>query len=235
MDLLEAVSYLRQNILDDVGGIGSDWDSFTEDDTSSFQLRWENEELVSNINEAINQVYRRILPVKEVNISFDITTVQGTSLYELDARILQIVGIRDTATNKTLTRIDLDSVWEDEKLLTEEKTPQFYIPNYDTGSITFYKVPTEAVTYSILAYRLPLVTQSWDNSDTELELREEFVVPMLWYAASLSYDKDEANIADPGRSLYFLQKFNQEFPQTSAYSDTRKRRTSNRPIKYGGL
>ena len=67
MKLIEAMKYLRENILDDIGGLGADWCSFSEDDADSLQLRWGNEELVANINEAMNQVYRRILPVKEYN------------------------------------------------------------------------------------------------------------------------------------------------------------------------
>lgn len=235
MELIDAITYLRENILDDVGGLGADWSSISDDDTSSFQLRWNNEELVSNINAAIELVYRRILPVKEDNSLFNITTTQGVSSYSLDSRILQIVGIRDTTTNKVLKRLDIEELWENDKFNTEEQTPSYYIPNYDTGSITFHKVPKEAVTYSLLVYRLPLVKQDWFENDLEIELRDEFIIPMLWGAAAICYEKDEANTADPNRSIYYLQKFNQEFPVTSAYSDVRKRRTSNRTVKYGGI
>jgi len=235
MDLLGAVTFLRENILDDVGGISSEWGDFSEDDTESFQLRWNNEELVANINEAINQVYRRILPVKELNPLYDITTSVGVQTYNLDPKILQIQGIRSQATNKTLVRVALEDVWDDTNLNTGQGVPACYIPNYDTGSISFYKIPEAVVSYSLLVYRLPLITHSWGDTSTPIELREEFMVPMLWYAAALSYEKDEANVVDPTRSAYFLQKFNQEFPMTSAYSDTRKRRTSNRSISYGGI
>jgi len=235
VELLDAVKYLRENILDDIGGLGADWETFSEDDTSSFQLRWNNEELVSNINAAVELVYRRILPVKEINDDFDITTNQGTSTYILDPRILQIVGVRDTNVNKTLKRIDIEEVWDSDKFDITQRTPTHYIPNYDTGSITFYKTPLETVTYSLLTYRLPLSKLLWDDNEKSIELRDEFIVPMLWGAAAMCYEKDEANTADPNRSIYYLQKFNQEFPVTSAYSDVRKRRTSNRVVKYGGI
>lgn len=234
MNLLEAISYLRTNILDDVGGLGSDWESFTDTDSTSLQLRWTNEELVSSINEAINQVYRRILPVKEMNDAFDITTVSGTSEYTLDPRILQIEGIRSKTTGKILKRIAIEDLWADEKLFTKQGTPVSYIPNIDTGIIHLYATPDVSDTYSLLVYRLPLKSLSWDDPYTDIELRREFIIPMLSYAASICYEKDEANTLDPNRVVYFLSKFNQEFPATSAYSDTRKRRTSNRSIEYGG-
>lgn len=235
MNLLSAVTYLRTNILDDIGGIGVSWETFTNTDTSSLQLRWTNEELVSNVEEAIKQVYRRILPVKEVNPLFDITTVEGTSDYVLDSRILQIEGIRSSTTNKTLCRLDLNDVWLDKDFTTLQGTPEYFIPNYDTGSIRFYRIPKAVDTYNLLIYRLPLSELSWSTNTKAIELRDEFIVPMLFYATALCYEKDEANVLDPTRSLYFHQKFNQEFPMTSSYSDVRKRRTSNKEVKYGGL
>ena len=235
MNLITAVTFLRKNILDDVGGLDADWASFSSDDTDTLQLRWTNEEIVSNINEAMNQVYRRILPVKDSSNTFDISAVPGTSDYTLDPRILRIKGVRDTTTNKSLKQLDLEDVWENDHLFTEQKTPECYIVNYDSGSITFYKTPSENVVYSLLVYRLPLETLSWDDNYCDIELREEFIVPMLWYAAALCYEKDEANILDPERVAYFTGKFNREFTTTSAYSDTRKRRTARRSTRYGGL
>jgi len=234
MTLLEAITYLRTNLLDDVGGLGADWSYFDALDSSSLQLRWGNEELVSNINEALSQVYRRILPVKEMNSIFDITTITGVGTYPLDPRILQVVGVKSQSTGKTLTRTDIEAVWDDRSLFTEQKTPICYIPNLDSGNISFYAIPAEADTYSLLVYRLPLVPLKWSDRDLDIELREEFIVPMLDYAAALCYEKDEANTLDPNRTAYFMNKFDREFTVTSAYSDTRKRYTSNRAIKYGG-
>lgn len=238
MNLLEAVTYLRTNILDDIGGLGSDWESFLDTDSSSLQLRWTNEELASNINEAVNQAYRRILPVKEMNEVFDITTEANTATYTVNPKILQIEGVRSQETGKTLIRIDIESVWDERDIFTRSNTPTCYIPNLDTGKIVFYPKPVKEVTYSLLVYRLPLKTLVWDENTVDscdnIELREEFIVPMLNYAAALCYEKDEANTLDPNRVSFFIAKFNQEFPQTSAYSDNRKRKTSNRSVKYGG-
>jgi len=235
MNLLEAITYLRRNILDDTGGIGVAWQTFTEADSDTLQLRWTNEELTANVNEAIRQVYRRILPVKEVNASFDITTVASTREYSLDARILQIEGIRCKTSGRYLTQLDIKDVWGYKSFEDTSREPEGYIPNYISGSISLYPTPDAIYEYELLVYRLPLAEADWTSNTTELELRDEFVVPMLWYAAHLCYDKDEVNTLDPNRSLHFLQKFTQEFVATSAYSDTRKRNTTNRSIRYGGL
>jgi len=237
MKLVDAVSFLRTNILDDSGGISVTWDIYDDNDQSSFQLRWRNEELVNNINEALNQVYRRILPVKEVNSLFNIKTKDGIQSYKLDPRILQVKGVKSVTTHRSLSIIDIQDEWNNTKSETITGTPNRVILDYNTGTITFYPIPTSSTEdiYKLLVYRLPLYPLTWENQDEEIELREEFVIPMLDYAAYLCYNKDEANTLDPNRSLMFLQRFNQEFPFTSAYSDIRKRRTNNRSIKYGGL
>ena len=235
MNLLEAITYLRTNILDDTGGLGADWESFRDTDSDSLQLRWTNEELTASITESINQVYRRILPIKDSDPIFQIVSTVSVQNYSLDSRILQVLGVRDSTTGKILERLDLSDVWEEKDLFTREQTSTRYIPNYDTGTITFYPIPTETVTYNLLVYRLPLSNPDWNKNNKDLLLREEFIVPMLYYAAHICYDKDEANVLDPGRAVYFLPRFNQEFLMTSAYSDTRKRSTTNRTISYGGL
>ena len=65
MTLLELVKHLRTNILYDTGGTGVDWSGYVEDDYSSIQLRWTNEELTANINDSIIQVYHRNNTIKD--------------------------------------------------------------------------------------------------------------------------------------------------------------------------
>jgi hypothetical protein len=235
MQLVEAVNYLRSNILDDTGGLSVDWEGYEVNDTESFQMRWTNEELTAAINEALNQVYRRILPVKEMNPLFDITTNIGVQSYPLDKRILQVEGIRSATTGRTLYIADIKDVWNNTFAYSDKGTPDRVVLDYDTGTISFFKIPSVSDTYRLLVYRLPLKSLSWEDNEDEIELRQEFVIPMLDYAAYIAYNKDEANTLDPQRSLFFYQRFNQEFPQTSAYSDVRKRRTTNRSVRYGGI
>lgn len=235
MNLLEAITFLRNNVLDDVGGLDADWESFSETDSDSLQLRWNNEALASNIQEAVTQVYRRILPVKDSDALFDITSVIGQREYFLNPKILQIQAVKDSTTGKELRRVDIEDVWGDRYLETDLGEPKCYIPNYDTGTISLYQIPDKVRLYKFLVYRLPLEKISWKSKRAEIELREEFIVPMLNYAAYLCYMLDEANVLDPSRANQFLAKFNQEFTITSAYSDVRKRRTSHRAIRYGGL
>jgi hypothetical protein len=229
MNVLELVTYLRTNILDDTGGQGVDWASHTEEDYDAYQLRWSNEELVSNINEAINQVYRRAQPAKDI---FHINIISGKDTYKLPAYLLKIVQIR-AEDGREVKEIDLEDLWFS-NTIRRSGDISVYTTDYLTSTIKIFPLPDKNSKISAMIYRLPL--ERADISSTEnIELKDEFVLPMLHYAAALCYMKDEANVLDPNRSTYFMNLFDREFPFTSSYSTIRKSRTSNRPVKYGGL
>ena len=233
MNLLELIEYMRVSILDDTGGLGIDWTGISDTDNEATMLRWSNEELTQNINEAIRQVYRRILPVKDIAIT--ISVVAGTDTYALNPLILQLLGVKSPLTNKALGALDIEDIWDVPQWEGNSGDPLYYIPNYDTGNIRLYPTPTQSDTLDLMYYRLPLVELAWTSNTVTPELRTEFQIPMLNYALFLAYMKDEANSNDPQKATNFLALFNQEFPATSAYSDNRKRKTTNRQIKYGGL
>jgi len=231
MTLLELVTFLRDNILDDNGGEGVDWTAYSDSDFDSIQLRWENEELVTNINEAINQVYRRTNYAKDI-LTFDV--VAGTRGYTLPAYVTKVTNMK-LANGKSLVEKSMSELWDLQTYNTKTGTPEYFIPDEVSNSIALHPVPIADETVSYFCYRLPKTKLSWDNKDNSPELKEEYQIPMLNHAAFLCYMKDEANVLDPGRAATFSAMFDREFPFTSAYSNIRKGRTSNRPVKYGGI
>jgi len=230
MTLLELVKHLRQNILDDTGGQGVEWDTYSEDDSGSMQLRWTNEELVSNINEAIRQVYRRIHPIQDI---YYLNVLSGVKDYKLKSYVLKLISARREDGLALKEKSIYDYTFRDFESQTGDL--ESYIPDEKTNSVRIYPEPVANETVTFHIYRLPKVTLSWDNFDASPELREDFQIPMLNWAAHMCYMKDEANTYDPQRANAFMTFFDREFPFTSAYSNTRKARTANRPIRYGGL
>ena len=231
MNLLQLVTHLRVNILDDTGGQGVDWTSYSDTTFDSTQLRWGNDELVRNINEAIKQIYRRTHPVKDlITIDVDGTTDQ----YNLPYSTLKILGVR-RQTGRELAEVSMEELWSLKQMDTQVGDPSRYCPNDVGNVIRIFPTPVNPETLSIIIYRLPLVDLSWTSQSSVPELRDEFHIPMLFYAAHLCYMKDEANTLDPNRSKTYLDMFDREFPFLSAYSSIRKRRTANRPVSYGGI
>lgn len=231
MTLLELVTFLRDNILDDNGGEGVDWTAYSDSDFDSIQLRWKNEELVTNINEAINKVYRRTNAVKDI-ATLDLTA--STKSYALPSYVTKVLKVKLSNGNE-LKETSLDDRWDNRNFLTNEATPTHFITDDVTNNIMIEPTPLVDDTITYYHYRLPKTKLSWDSPDTSPELREEYQIPMLYHAAHLCYLKDEANILDPNRAAKFEEMFDREFPFTSAYSNIRKGRTANRPVKYGGL
>lgn len=231
MNLLDLVTYLRHNILDDTGGQGVDWTNYSDTAFDSIQLRWTNEELVDNINEAIRRVYVRTSPIKDL---ITVTTVVGTYEYTLPSYVKEIIAMK-RSTGEDIIEKSLDDVWALQSLKTKQGDPKFFISDSSNNSLRLYPIPIAIDTLDILIYRLPKLELTWDNPNYIPELRQEYLIPMLYGAANLCYLKDETNTLDPQRAATFSLMFDREFPFTSVYSSIRKGRTSNRPVKYGGL
>jgi hypothetical protein len=233
MNLLELVTYLRTNILEDNGGQGVDWTGWDENTYDTIQLRWSNETLVAYINEAITQVYRRTNPVK------DIWFLPLTALindYTIPPYVQTIELVRRLSDGRSLNKKELEEIWEYRDLETRVAEPVYYIVDTQTNNLRVYPIPVVDDTLELIIYRLAKIKLTWaDNQETVPELREDYHIPLLNYAASLAYKKDEANTLDPNRSAMFAAEFDREFPFVSAYSNIRKSRTSNRPVRYGGL
>jgi len=195
------------------------------------QLRWKNEELVANINEAINLVYRRTHPIKDmetINVSVGVTTYP-IPIYSLEINEMKM------SNGKALEKASVDALWRNQSFFTDENEPRYFIPDMGQNTITLYRKPIEATVLTYLFYRLPKVPLTWTNNTAYPELREEFHLPMLFYAAHLAYMKDEANTLDPKRAMTYSAMFDLEFPPVSAYGTMRKAKTANRAIAYGGI
>jgi len=231
MNTEQLVSYLRTNILDDNGGVGVDWSAFEENDSGSLQLRWGNEELINNINEAINLVYRRTHPVKDIGT---IAVTALTNKYTLPSYCLEVLLVK-LSNGDSLRETDVASLWNNQSFLTDIAEPVYYISDMEGDKIALYPIPVANDILTYMYYRLPITPLSWDSPLTQPELRIEYQLPMLFYAAHLCYMKDEANTIDPKRAMTYLALFDAEFPPISSYGAMRKAKTANRAINYGGI
>jgi hypothetical protein len=228
MTLLQLVTYLRLNILDDHGGVGVEWDSYDESEFGTLQLRWSNETIVANINEAINQVYRRTNPIKDL---LEIPVELGVDEYDIPSNVTKIMVIKDSL-QKEIREVSLSEIWN---LRDTGGATDRFAPDYVNNILKVFPTPKKDDLFLAAIYRMPNYKMDWNYNDKSPELREEYQIPMLDYAAYLCYMKDEANTLDPRRADTFYSRFEREFPFTSVYSNIRKGRTANRPIRYGGL
>jgi hypothetical protein len=235
MTLYELVKHLRVSILDDTGGTGISWQDITEDDETVNLLRWSNEELTRFINEAERQACRSSLLLKEASDDLDIELVEDVSTYTHSPRIINIKNAYLGSTNTELRRVEVEDLYQIPRWKSVVGVPNRYIVDYATKVIRFYPTPVSDDTVNIIAYTLPRREMDWVSRDIDTpEIKEQYHLPLLHYAAYLAYQKENANTFDPQRSEKFKLLFHSEFSDSSAYSETRRERTRYRPIKYGG-
>jgi hypothetical protein len=230
MKLEDLVKYLRFEILDD---FVTGWEAMIETDNTS-ELLWSNESLSRYINEAEIQAVRRCLPIKDFT-TYTIDVVAAKHTYDVDPKIIRVLDIDSDDTGLPLTKTEYEELRNVQNWRTVTGTVTDYLIDYEAKKIRLYKIPTETDTLNLTVYRLPLKTLDWEHQDRIPEIREEYHIPMLHYAAFLAYSKQDADVFDPQKAAYHLQQFNSEFSDTSAYSETRKRREGKRTITYGGI
>ena len=231
MNVEEAVKYLRYNILDDVSDIVTDWTTIDEDDLAANQFLWTNEELVGYINEAQIEAARRSLLIQDVTT---ISITNGVAEYALPSTVLKIKQAILSSNGKEIFPRELMDFSGMQNWTTLEGTPIYYIKDWTTGYIRLYRTPDADNTLTLYIYRLPTTTLSWDNSDASFEIQDQYIIPMLDYAAYKAYNKQDSDTFDPAIGARFLAKFTQEFQSTSAYSEIRKSRSVHKKVKYGG-
>lgn len=235
MTLLGLVTHLRKSMLDDTGGVGVAWETLSEGDIDSAQLRWSNEELTRFINEAVKRAIRSSLLIVKSESAFDLTIVAGTADYAIDPRIIRLKFAESAATGRRLIPGEIEDFISIQSWRTRTGTPTHYIVDESDNTIKLYPVPIDGDTINLTYNRLPLAELSWTTNTVTPEIATEYQIEMLDYAAYLAYMKDEANTFDPTRAATYLQLFNSNFTVTSAYEERRRKRSRGRTVRYGGL
>jgi len=91
MYLLDQIKYLRESVLDDVGGTGVVWQNVHQDEAEAAQLRWTNEEITFFLTQAEREVARRAKLLLDASGAYDITTVPDQMDYSLNQKVLRVL------------------------------------------------------------------------------------------------------------------------------------------------
>ena len=234
MYLLDQIKYLRESILDDVGGTSVVWQNINEGEAELAQLRWTNEELAFFLTQAEREVARRAKLLKDTTGDYDITTVADQMSYDLDPKVLRIIHAQ--VGPKALKDIEIEDVYNTYNWKQRRDTPQYIISDHSSRQVSLFPTPDDVYTVELILYRLPKVNLSWDTADTqEPEIPEMHHFPMINYAAYLAYMKDEANALDPNRAAQFKSLFDADYPDQTWAAEMRKMRNRGRTVRYGGL
>jgi len=234
MLLLDQIKFLRESILDDIGGTGVDWQDINETQAESSQLRWTNEELAFFLTQAEREVARRAKLLKDTTGNYDITTVADQMEYPLDEKVLRVIHAE--IDGKPLADKEIEEIYKTYRWKERKGTPQVIITDHSARSVSLWPIPDAVFTAELIVYRLPLVDLDWDLADSQSpEIPEMHHFPMINYAAYLAYMKDEANALDPTRAAQYKGLFDTDYPDQTWSAEMRKMRNRGRTVKYGGL
>lgn len=234
MKVFDLVKYMRESILDDLGGSNVVWGDITEDSDSSAQLRWSNEELVSFLTQAEREIARRAQVLDDDTGLYDITTISGTNEYALDPKILEVLEAE--YDGKQLSQVQTSDLRKIYKWRDQAGVPSAIAMDAGTRKIIMYPNPDSVYPISIVVRRLPLIDLSWETAESASpEIPEFHHFGMLNYAAYLAYMKDEANSLDPSRAGQYKSLFEQDYPAVSMSAEVKKLRNRGRTVNYGGI
>lgn len=231
MTLRELITALREDILDDDGGNGVDW----TDETINVALRWNNAALTRFINEAQNEVVRRIKCIRDPSMTISVTA--GESLYKLDDTILDIERAKLASNGRRL----MEASWEDMEQNTkkwEDLTgePQYFISDWQSGYIKLNPTPEADDVIHLVVERLPkkaLRLAQWESDKPEIH--EQWQYKMLNWAAHLAYVKDEPNSLDNKKGDLHENLFTRDFGYPDNAYAVQRKKAPKRPIVYGGI
>lgn len=200
MKLSELLDELRQNILHDVSGLI---------DGSPDEL-WSDETLIRYINEAYFRFCRRTLSLTDRTTAevTQIALATGVDAYDLHLSILAVVSARLEGAPTDLARtghgvldapfhVD-DSLYFDVNLLTALPPGKPLAFATDESDSVFRPYPTPSADYNgqivnLRVIRMPLTRFALTDLDAEPEIREEWQLGMLDWAAYKALSNHDAD------------------------------------------
>ena len=231
MNLLQLVTILREDVLDDTGGYAMDW---TSPDVEPL-LRWTNAQCVRYLNESQKEAAKRSRMFRDA--SYRLNLVAGKSLYYRDPKIIQVVAaslVSDKcriSENESIQDIQDHADWAE-----RTGVPILLCNDYKPGQFYVWPQPTADDTMNLIVNRYPLNDLLWEDRDCEIEFQDEYSYPLVYGAAAYAYLKDEVNTKDLEKSNYYELKFTEEFgDKVSTKSELMKGRRYPRQGAYGGI
>ncbi len=225
MNLEELLQYLRGSILNDR----------TDRISGSSDYLWEDETLVTNINEAQARLCRRGLILRDGSTD-EVTLVTlrtGVVEYPLHESVLGVISARRSDQQADLTRVghavlagyrNLTNSWTDPTdmhalppgppvaYMTDETLSAADSATFTQAVLRVYPVPSAAENGQQIRLRVvrkPLEKLSMRALQATPEVPEDYHIPMLDWAAYLALRIVDDDAGAPRRAAEFAQSFEQ--------------------------
>lgn len=211
------------------------------DDQRAEKYLWDNTELNSYINQAINEAAIRSRSILDSTTGSccAINVIAGKSVYPLHPSVFQIKRVFDNTNKTTINKTGFDEL--DERVIdwqSQTGNPTHYIDDMNhygdddvkKHSITLFPVPTAPLTLKLTVFRTPLYALT-ETDEPELPSFQH--ADLIYWACYLAYTKHESVVNDAQKAAEMEKKFIESFGQKQ---DARKLewRRKYRPIRTVG-
>jgi hypothetical protein len=184
MTLLELITHLRADFLDDLGG--GQW--LTDD----VQCLFSNESLVRYLNEAEREYCRR-RPIQETALELPVVADEPVVALPAYIRMVHAAYIQGATHDlKKRSARDLDVEKPDWKSL-ESGEPEFYLEQVHPPTLRLVPTPIAGGTLLLDVDRLPTAEMLWAAAATqEPQIDSEGHYALCWWAKFLALSKPDA-------------------------------------------
>lgn len=179
---------------------------------------WSDDEWKDWANEAEQEACRRARLIVDSE-NFTKAVKVGGALIDLDDRILFVRRAKLASVTTPIRPIhlaDLDRCnpgWESYQGLVSH-----YIPDYQTGKLRLFRIPTVADTLSLTVVRMPMNDMDMGDEPEIAPRLHRFLSHWMLYRAYLKQDSDGFDADKAGRELGLFEK--QFGPESTAMDET---------------
>ena len=233
MTLLQLVTALRRDILDDEGGdILTSW---TTDDTDCL---WTNVALTDFLNDALREYCdRRAIKDSSTAAVCTITLADGTADYTLHDSIISIEEVILSTTGEPIEKLFQEDF--DYSCLNDLDELKYYAEDINARQIRLYMTPDSTLdseTLTLTVRRGTLVTFDWSGDQgAEPDIPARYHRHLIYWAASRAYLLNDADTFDKEKAGFFQGQFTQMVgPRRTVQEQHIRKRNANTPLRTKG-
>jgi len=163
---------------------------------------WSDPLVYAYIDDAQKQFCRETYGIQDAR-TFTIPLVVNTEWYDIDKRILQILGIYDSRGSKlhVVTRDEANALHV--RFDGTKGKIDGFVKGLEKNSLRAFPIPNTAETLTMEVLRLPVTIEAGD----EFEIDEKHILNLLLWVKHKAYGMQDTETYDPVKSADYEQAF----------------------------
>jgi hypothetical protein len=193
----------------------------SEADDATEEYLWTPEEVYEFANDAQREACRRARLLRDSSTTAicQIAVTSSNALYTLDPRVLFVRRAKLASRSRPLVPhflADMDSDSPGWDTLTG--IVDSFLPDYETGKLRLFRIPTANDTLNLTVIRLPLADMADPEADSP-EISPAYHRSLVYWMLYRAYSKHDSETRNDKAAMENLAMFEQEFGKRSPAFD----------------